>query len=292
MTAPVRIAGLAAILVLLGSDAGITQETPPPFAVFEVPLGGTMADIDRMAAKRGYRPLSRPGYCPGQELCRNVSNLENLPKTDFINQIWGWRETADRKESFRFVFTAGPNEHRIWSAGSDQEFGKWFGPSAAAPLARDVLAALFDRYGRPAITYGPGGAILEGRSEQPVEYWWLWDAKGNPASWGPLKRGNTHLRSPCYGALLQAATTPGSGITGTGNASVTSPNTFRAAREGNCAVALRAEVYQAKGLVHKLSIRMVDFQRGHDANYATTRHISALRVGANAERSERNRPDF
>lgn len=280
-----------AMLLLATSVVAAAQNTPPTYAIFDVPLKGLLADIDRMAAQRGYRQQARPTHCEDRELCKNISNLENISGTDFVNQVWGWRSFPDRQESFRFVFTAPPNEGRIWSAGMDQEFGTWSQPSSAAPLLRDVVQELIGRYGPPAATFGDGGRQLQ-PGEQPWQYWWIWDARGSPVSWGPQRRGAWNVRSPCYTALAQTATYPGRALSGSGNASVTSPAPFRLAREGNCAVAVRAEIGQTRRLVHKLSIRMVDFQAGHDALFATTRHISTLRGSANRDRSERNRPDF
>jgi hypothetical protein len=279
------------LALLASSTVALAQDSPRTYAVFDVPLKGSLANIDRMTAQRGYRQQARATICQEREVCKNISNLENIPGTDFLNQVWGWRAFPDRKESYRFVFTAPPKEGRIWSAGLDQEFGKWTQPSPAAPLLRDVVQELTARYGQPAATFGDGGRQLRS-GEQPWQYWWIWDARGNPVPWGPQVRDAWHQRSPCYAALAKAATYPGTGLSGSGNASVTDPAPFRLARQGNCAVAVRVELGQTRGLVHKLSIRMVDFQGGHDALFSTTRHISALRSSANRDRSERNRPDF
>ena len=99
-------------------------------------------------------------------------------------------------------------------------------------------------------------------------------------------------RRTCYPAFGQTAVYPGWGAGGSGNMAATDPRPFQLARQGNCARAVRVNIGHVRGLAYNISIRMVDFKAGHDANYATTRHISALRAGANAERSARNKPDF
>lgn len=282
---------LAASVLATASAVVYAQNIAPRHSVFEVPLGGSIEQVEQMGATRGYTSQARSTACQESELCKSEANLENLPGTNFLNHAWGWRIFPDRRESFRFVFTAPPNESRVWSAGSDLEFGTWMQPSAAAPLLRDVLQELNGRYGRPGAAFGDGGAQLR-PGAQPAEYWWVWDSNRNPVTWGPGNPATSAIRRTCYTALLQTASYPGRSLTGSGNATVTNPKPFLLARQGNCAVAVRVEIGQTRGLVHRISIRMVDFKTGHDALYATTRHISRMRSDANQRRSQSNRPDF
>jgi len=276
------LAGLLAVPI-----GALAQDARPPLAVFGAPLGGTIAQVEQMALSRGYRRQASAAYCRDGEICVRHANIEELPGTDFVNDIWGGRKLPDRTEGFNFRFVAPPNEARAWSIGSDQEFGDWYHPSSAAPLLTDVLAELQARFGMPAAQFGGGGAKLAagGGQDQSRQLWWLWDDQGRPLHW------SDQMRATCYEALGSTAVSPGYMFGGITNA-VVNPKPFLLARQGNCAVAARAIYGQTRGLVYSLSIRIVDFRAGHDALFRTNQLLQDKRGQANQQRSTRNRPDF
>jgi hypothetical protein len=76
------------------------------------------------------------------------------------------------------------------------------------------------------------------------------------------------------------------------NAAPVNPRPFLLARQGNCARVVRAEIGHARGLVYSLSVRMADFQVGHDAQFRTNQFLREKNGEADRPRSSRNRPDF
>ncbi|MGR4889996.1 hypothetical protein ACIPPQ_03120 [Sphingopyxis sp. LARHCG72] len=254
----------------------------PSLAVFGVPLGGTAADVERMVGQRGFGGFT--DHCQAARICRYRVNIENLQGTEFFSTSWGFRRLADRTEAFSFAFTAPPNEHRIWSAGSDQSFGDWFNVSASAPILPDVLAELRKRFGEPVRTQG-----LEARRANAGNHgqlWWLWDAEGRPVRW----TRETH--QTCYLAMGKASVETGLTLHVNSNAAPVDPQPFLRARQGNCAYAVRADIGHTRGLVYSLSIRAVDFKAGHDAQYRTNQLLREKRGEGDSARSNRNRPDF
>lgn len=257
----------------------------PELAVFGVPLGGTAANIDAMAVQRGIIGPALESDCRTGRICRHRVNIENLPGTEFVTTMWGNRRLADRMESFSFAFTAPPNDPRIWSAGSDQTFGDRYNPSAAAPLLNDVLAELRQRFGEPARMFAAGGAEVS-RALPVGDIYWVWDAQGRRVPWTKVSRDT------CYHAISQAMVQSGNTVRADWNAAPVNPRPFLLARQGNCARVVRAEIGHARGLVHSLSVRMADFQAGHDAQFRTNQLLREKANDANRARSDRNRPDF
>lgn len=265
----------------LAAPVTLAQVPREPPAIFDVPLGGTEEQATAMARARGVLLQASPAYCLPNEYCLHRANIEALPGTEFLSNMWGGRRLADRTEHFAFAFTAPPNDHRIWSAGSDQTFGGTYRPSAAAPLLNDVLAELRRRFGEPVMLFDGGGGRLP-QGQLPGVIWWLWDSGGRPV---PFNRD-------CAIALEWGKVGPGGSAAQSRNDAATDPRTFVSARRGNCALAIKATIGQERGLVNSLSVRMVDFQAGHDALFHTTRFVQERRAEANQTRSRQNRPDF
>lgn len=268
---------------------------PSPLAIFGVPLGGTLADVEAMAQSRGYRPHARPQYCNSGEYCLWRANVENFPGTEFLADLQGFVKDDQRVESFRFYFTAPPNEPRIWSAGLDQRFGDWFRPSAAAPLARDTLAAIRSRFG--ASSYEEGTLADTSNRGSGMEMIWFWDSAGRlirpPAMARHVwPRAAAEAWNNCQTAMAQAKVTPGDGLGGIHNIVATNPKPLVLARSGNCARGVRVEIGQTRGHMHRLHIRMIDFKAGHDALFHTTKLVNERRAASNQARSATNRPDF
>lgn len=248
-----------------------------------------------MARSRGYRAQARPQYCTSGEYCTLRANVENFPGTEFLAQLNGVVRDEKREESFNFYFTGPPNASRVWSAGLDQTFGDWFRPSAAAPLVGDALAAVRARFG--PTSYEEGTIADMSNQGSGLEMVWYWDAQGRlikppamPRNRWP--RAAAEAWNNCSNALHKAKVTPGFGYSGVQNMVATDPTPFLLARRGNCARAARVEIGQTRGQMHKLYIRVVDFQAGHDALFHTTKLIAEQRAAANRTRSATNRPDF
>jgi hypothetical protein len=70
------------------------------------------------------------------------------------------------------------------------------------------------------------------------------------------------------------------------------PGPFVVARQGNCARVVRAEIGHARGLVCSVSVRMADFQAGHDAQFRTHQFLREKSGEAERARSRRSWPDF
>ena len=257
----------------------------PSLTVFGVPLGATAVDVERMAAQRGITGPTLAGDCRTGRICSYRVNIENLPGTEFVSTMWGNRRLPDRMESFSFAFTAPPNAPRIWSAGSDQTFGDRYTPSPAAPLLNDVLAELRQRFGEPARMFAAGGGEIS-RNLPVGQIYWIWDAQGRPVPWTKVSR------QTCYLAISQAMVETGNTVRASWNAAPVNPRPFVLARQGNCARVVRAEIGHARGLVYSLSVRMADFQAGHDAQFRTNQLLREKGGEADTARSARNRPDF
>lgn len=274
-----------AVMSALTAPVALAQAVRESPAIFNVPLGGTADQVYAMAEARGVRQQASPAYCLPDEYCLHHANIEALAGTEFLSNLWGGRRLADRTEHFSFAFTAPPNEHRIWSAGSDQTFGSSVNPSTAAPLLTDVFAQLRQRFGEPVMMLdGSGGKLRPG--QLPGQLWWLWDAQGRPIAW------TKHVYDTCTVAWGWAKVGPGASAFNSRNDAATDPRTFALARQGNCAIAIRAAIGHERGLVYSLSVRAVDFQAGHDALFHTSRFVQEKREEANKARSDRNRPDF
>lgn len=264
------------------SCAALASDTRQ-LAVFGVPLGATVADVQQMARSRGISG-------PIDERCNNLANLcgwrvniENLPGTEFHSTISGQIRQGEREEAFAYAFMAPPNDHRIWSAGSESRYGKWFAPGSNAPLFTDVVAELTRRFGEPAAVFSSGGGPVS-RALPPGDLYWAWDAAGVPVRWTQLQR------QTCYHAVGKSAVIPKAASNR--NPVATDPEPFLLARRGNCAVMVRAQIGHEKGLVHYLQVHVLDFKTGHDALFRTTQLVRQQRAKANSERSITNRPDF
>lgn len=278
---------------VMGVAALIAQATPAiakkldsPPEIFGVPLGADIAAVEAMAGTRGVVDYSRPNYCDEGTLCLERFNIENLPETDFLSALKSHRKTPEKRESFSYAFTGPANVPQVWSAGSDQEFGTSSQPSSAAPLLSDVVAELRNRFGAPAIELAHGGS-LPSRNLPMGEMWWVWDSSGNPVAW------SDQVRRTCYSAMLKANVAGGKYITYENNPVATDPQPFLLARQGNCATMVRAVInYDRRGLVYNLSVKAVDFKRGHDAQFYTNAFVAQQRAAQNSQRSARNKPDF
>ncbi len=279
-------ATMVAILLAGACALQAQQKSGPSLAVFGVPMGATAAEVEEAVANRGYRKVARPGYCSDGELCPRRVNIENLPGTEFLYSLRGYKETAGRKESLKFAFVGPGNDSRTWSGGSDQTFGDSFHPSGDAPLLNDVLAEMRQRFGQPSVMLDGGGRALE-TSRRPVHrIFWLWDADGRPLAW------TRAMSNTCAVAIHKASVGPGWGTTAGDNPVATDPAPFLLARQGNCAGAVRVELGHKDGVVYSLSVRVVDFRAGHDAQYRTTQLLTRLNAEADRQRSQQNRPDF
>lgn len=273
------------VFTALASPVVAQSTAGPSLAVFGVPIGATAADIERMAAQRGIAGPTLDGDCRTGRICSYRVIIENLPDTEFVSTMWGNRRLADRMESFSFAFTAPPNAPRIWSAGSDQTFGDRYTPSPAAPLLNDVLAELRQRFGEPARMFAAGGGEIS-RNLPVGQIYWVWDAQGRSVPWTKMSR------QTCYLAISQAMVETGNTVRASWNAAPVNPRPFLLARQGNCARVVRAEIGHARGLVYSLSMRMADFQAGHDAQFRTNQLLREKPGEADSVRSTRNRPDF
>lgn len=192
----------SAMIGMLALPALAQSTSVPQLAIFGVPLGASDAEIDRMAQQRGFTGPMLGNVCRDGQVCSWKVNIENIPGTEFISTKWGHRTLPDRTEAFSFAFTAPPNEHRIWSAGSDQTFGDQHNVSAAAPNLSDVLAELRQRFGEPVRVDGLG----RGRAEVgwDTKLWWLWDANGRA-----LRSWTTQTTNTCHAAIGMASVDPG-----------------------------------------------------------------------------------
>ena len=261
-----------------------------------IPIGADLSFAQSILVARGYSQQTRPNYCDNSRYCESAITIENLPGTRFVSALHGWREQPEREENFNFYMTAPPNETRIWAAGLEQRFGKWFAPSAAAPLASDALAEVRARYG-PA-TYESGSLTNPTRNGSSLSLIWVWDSNGRLYRYPDISRLHwpkalLETRDNCSVAFAKAAVAPGNGSgQGTSNAAAINPEPFLLARKGNCALMMEAELSQSRGKLYRLQIRIVDFRAGHDALFHTTRLVSEERAKADAQRSRTNRPDF
>lgn len=267
----------------------------PSLNILGVPIGATVAEVEAMARSRGLRPQSRAQYCTSGEFCTLRANVENFAGTEFLAELNGYVRDADRQESFLFYFTGAPNETRVWSAGLDQRFGDWSRPSKAAPMANDALAAIRARFG--PTTHEEGTIANMSNQGSGMTMMWYWDSNGRlirpPALARHLwPRSAVDQWNNCSSAYAKAKTAPGHGYSSVHNLVATDPTPFVLARNGKCARAARVEFGQTRGHMHKLHIRVVDFQAGHDALFHTTRLVSERRGTANATRSATNKPDF
>ena len=261
-----------------------------------IPIGADLASAESMLAARGYSRQTRPNYCDNGRFCEAPITIENLPGTRFVSALHGWRDQPGKEESFNFHMTAPPNEARVWAAGLEQRFGDWFQPSAAAPLASDILTEIRTRYG-PS-TYESGNLTDPSNRGSSLSMVWVWDSNGGLYRYPDVSRlrwpkALLETRDNCQVAFAKAAVPPGKGTGGgTGNAAAINPEPFLLARKGNCALMMEAELSQTRGKLHRLYIRIVDFRAGHDALFHTTRLVSEERGKADAQRSRSNRPDF
>ncbi len=281
-----RIALTATALLVTSSLPVLAQGvTAPRLAIFGVPLGASDAEIDQMARTRAFTGPMLSNVCRDGQVCSWKVNIENIPGTEFISTKWGHRTLPDRMEAFSFAFTAPPNEHRIWSAGSDQTFGDQYNVSAAAPMLSDVLAELRQRFGEPVRVngLGRGGAELG----WDAKLWWLWDANGHA-----LRSWTTQTTNTCHAAIGMASVEPGTGALANRNVAPVEPRAFLLARQGNCARAVEVGIAHRQGHVYKLKVRVIDFQAGHDSQFYTNRFLNEQRRALDAQRSSRNRPDF
>lgn len=280
----VGIRAAAATVLALSLAAAAPQEASR-FSIFDVPLGASATDIDAMAAVRGYQGRTPAGRCLQSYVCWHRITIEGLPGTEFMTTMWGERRLPERRESFSFAFAAPPNAHMVWASGSDQYFGAPQQPGPDAPLLSDVMNELNQRYGPPSQVYGAGGARLP-QGSPPRMLWWVWDASGRPVRW------TDDMRETCYRAMSQSAVIHGGAAIADRNAAATDAGPLILARQGNCAKVVRVEIDHIRGLVQSLSVRMADFQAGHDAFVHTLRLVEAQRAVTNRNRSERNRPTF
>lgn len=261
-----------------------------------IPIGADLASAQSILVARGYSRQTRPNYCDDGRYCESIITIENLPGTRFVSALHGRREQPEREENFNFYMTAPPNETRVWAAGLEQRFGKWFAPSAAAPLASDALAEVRSRYG-PS-TYESGNLTDPSSNGSSLALVWVWDSNGKLYRYPDVSRMHwpkalLETRDNCSEAFARSAVAPGGGSGhGTNNAAAIDPEPFLLARKGNCALMMEAELSQTRGKLHRLHIRIVDFRAGHDALFHTTRLVSAERGKADAQRSRTNRPDF
>ena len=99
-------------------------------------------------------------------------------------------------------------------------------------------------------------------------------------------------RQTCYLAISQAMVETDNTVRASWNAAPVNPRPFLLARQGNCARIVRAEIGHAHGLIYSLSVRMADFQAGHDAQFRTNQLLRDKRGEADSARSTRNRSDF
>lgn len=286
---------VAALLVVTAPTTAQPASEPSPLAIFGVPLGATVADVEAMARSRGYHAQARPQYCTSGEYCTLRANVENFPGTEFLAQLNGIIRDATREESFNFYFTGPPNASRVWAAGLDQKFGDWFRPSTAAPLVGDALATVRSRFG-PA-SWEEGTITDMSNRGSGLEMVWYWDAQGRLIKPPALPRNRwpraaAEAWNNCNVAFSKAKVTPGYGYSSVQNMVATNPEPFLLARSGNCAHAARVEIGQTRGQMHTLYIRVIDFQAGHDALFHTTKLVAEKRADANRARSEANRPDF
>lgn len=264
----------------------LAQSTSAPqLAIFGVPLGASDAEIDQMAQQRGFAGPMLGNVCRDGQVCSWKVNIENIPGTEFISTKWGYRKFPDRMEAFSFAFTAPPNEHRVWSAASDQTFGDQYNVSAAAPNLSDVLAELRQRFGEPVRVDGLG----RGRAEVgwDAKLWWLWDANDRA-----LRSWTTQTTNTCHAAIGMASVEPGTGALANRNVAPVEPRAFLLARQGNCARAVEVGIAHRQGRVYKLKVRVIDFQAGHDSQFYTNRFLNEQRRALDAQRSSQNRPDF
>lgn len=286
-------------LALLAIGAALLTGAAPgnrPIELLGVPMGADLAATEVILGARGYARQGRPDYCDNGRFCEWPITIENLPGTRFVSAVHGWREQPDREENFNFHMTAPPNETRVWAAGLEQRFGKWFAPSPAAPLASDVLAEIRARYG-PS-TYESGDLVNPSSNGSTLSMRWVWDSNGGLYRYPDVARKQwpkalLASRDNCVTAFAKAAVPPGNGSGGGGsNAAAVRPEPFLLARQGNCALMMEAELSQTRGKLYRLYIRVVDFKAGHDALFHTTRLVTAERARADAQRSRENRPDF
>ena len=256
------------------------QPGKPALHILGVPLGGTVADIERMSRAQGFQGYSRENYCDSGRLCRHRVNIENVPGTDFIFTMWGQKKTADHSLAISFAFTAPPNAHRIWSAGTDQRFGDERNPGASAPMWADVQAELNQRFGKASYVRPLNGGT------QALHMRWVWDTNGRLLNWTKPMFNN------CGPAIARASVEPGIGVLANSNVAPLQPQAFLWARQGGCARAAEVEMYQTRGVVYYLKVRVMDFQMGHDSQYYTTRMLNEHRAKENRARTVNNKPNF
>ncbi len=257
----------------------------PALSIFEVPIGAAAADVEAMAASQGVIERSPTNRCIPGRLCSSPSVIERIPGTEFVSTLWGNRTLPDRTLAFSFAFTAPPNAHRVWAAGSDQTFGNRYAPSGAAPLLTDVLAELRARFGEPSRYTGAGGAAVSSIRDARA-YWWIWSPSGQQLRW------DHRVHRDCDLAMAKSAVLPGNSGVADRNSVAVDPEPFFLARRANCAQVVRAEFGHTNGLVYALSVRIADFEAGHDAYVQTRNIVLAGREESNRQRSTQNRPRF
>lgn len=267
-----------------------------PLAIWNIPMGATLEQTIAGVRVKGYAPQLRPKYCDEGKYCEQRITIENLPGTDYPSEMYGWRQQAGKKESFRFYFTAPPNEARTWSAGIDQKYGDWYAPSDAAPLAQDVLAEVRSRFG-PA-SFEKGDLRDTSNRGSSLEMWWMLDDKGNgfryPDQSVSASRWPQNIRdswASCSVAFSKAQVPDGAFFAGYRPPTLSS-EPFLLARKGNCATIIQATLGQTRGKLYSLSIRIIDFKAGHDALVYTIKLVQQKRAASDDARSRNNRPDF